>query len=234
MTTPTQFNFTEGEIILIDKPIDWTSFDVVNKIKFALKKRYGAVKIGHAGTLDPKATGLLILCTGKKTKAIQFIQDADKEYTGTFYLGATTACYDTERPVNETFDITAITEDAIRNCAKSFLGEQQQFPPAYSAVKIDGKRAYALARAGKEVAVKSKTITVHTFEVTAIQLPYIDFRITCTKGTYIRSIASDFGKRLNNGAYLHALRRTKIGKYAIEDALLPEDFLKRLPVPADI
>jgi tRNA pseudouridine55 synthase len=234
MTTPTQFNFTEVEIILIDKPIDWTSFDVVNKIKFALKKRYGAVKIGHAGTLDPKATGLLILCTGKKTKAIQFIQDADKEYTGTFYLGATTACYDTERPVNETFDITAITEDAIRNCAKSFLGEQQQFPPAYSAVKIDGKRAYALARAGKEVAVKSKTITVHTFEVTAIQLPYIDFRITCTKGTYIRSIASDFGKRLNNGAYLHALRRTKIGGYAIEDALLPEDFLKRLPVPADI
>ncbi|HRH56665.1 MAG TPA: tRNA pseudouridine(55) synthase TruB [Chitinophagales bacterium] len=226
MTTHTTYNFSEGEIILIDKPLDWTSFDVVNKIKFALKKQYGKIKIGHAGTLDPKATGLLILCTGKKTKEIESIQNADKEYTGTFFLGATTECFDTEKDVNQTFDISGISIDAIKKCAENFIGEQEQFPPIHSAVKIDGKRAYELARAGKEVAVKSKIITIKKFDITNIHLPLIDFHIKCTKGTYIRSLANDFGKLLNNGAYLHALRRTKIGDYGIEDAQTVEEFLK--------
>lgn len=224
----TDYNFSEGEVILIDKPLDWTSFDVVNKIKFALKKQYGKIKIGHAGTLDPKATGLLILCTGKKTKEIELIQNADKVYTGTFFLGATTECFDTEKEPNETFDISGITIDAIQDCAKTFVGEQEQFPPIHSAVKIDGKRAYELARAGKEVAVKSKIITIKKFDLSKIELPLIDFHVECTKGTYIRSLANDFGKRLNNGAYLYSLRRTKIGKYDVADAFTIEQFLKKI------
>lgn len=221
-------NFTEGATILIDKPIDWTSFDVVNKIKFALKKQYGTIKIGHAGTLDPKATGLLILCTAKKTKDIQQIQDADKTYTGTFYLGATTECYDTEKEVNQTFDISQITQENILQCAKSFIGVQEQFPPAHSAVKVSGKRAYELARKGKEVDIKAKTINIKEFEITNIALPLIDFRVVCTKGTYIRSLANDFGLRLNNGAYLHALRRTQIGNYSIDDAFSIEQILEKI------
>lgn len=222
------FNFSEGEVILIDKPLDWTSFDVVNKIKFALKKQYGKIKIGHAGTLDPKATGLLIMCTGKKTKDIQQIQDAEKTYTGTIFLGATTECFDTEKEVNETFDITTISEDDIIKTANTFIGEQQQFPPIYSAVKIDGERAYDLARAGKAVETKSKSITIKKFDITKIELPLIDFHVECTKGTYIRSLANDFGKRLNNGAYLYALRRTKIGNYSVENAFTIEQFLEKI------
>ena len=217
----------EGIVILIDKPLDWTSFDVVNKIKFALKKKFGNIKIGHTGTLDPKATGLLILCTGKKTKAIESIQNADKVYTGTFYFGATTPCYDTEKPIAQHFDISAITNEELHKNAESFLGEQEQFPPAHSAVKIDGKRAYELARAGKEVNIKSKKINIKKFELTNIQLPYIDFYVECTKGTYIRSLANDFGARLNNGAFLYHLRRTKIGNYTIENAETIEQFLEK-------
>ncbi len=212
-------NFVEGEILLIDKPLDWTSFDVVNKLKVALKKKYGKLKIGHAGTLDPKATGLLIVCTGKKTKEIESIQNTDKVYTGTFYLGATTPCYDTEQAVNAHFDISAITAQQIYENAHSFLGEQEQFPPAHSAVKINGKRAYDLARAGKEVPVKSKTINIKKFEITRIEFPVIDFYVECTKGTYIRSLAHDFGNRMDKGAYLAALRREKIGDYDVKDAL---------------
>lgn len=222
------YNFVEGEVILIDKPLDWTSFDVVNKIKFALKRKFGAIKIGHAGTLDPKATGLLILCTGKKTKEIQQIQDAEKTYTGTFFLGATTECFDTEKEVNQTFDIAGITNDAIVQCATTFVGEQQQFPPIFSAVKIDGKRAYDLARAGKDVDVKSKSITINKFDITKVELPLIDFYVECTKGTYIRSLANDFGAKLNNGAYLYALRRTKIGNYDVKNAFTVDDFLKTI------
>ena len=222
------YNFVEGEVILIDKPLDWTSFDVVNKIKFALKRKFGAIKIGHAGTLDPKATGLLILCTGKKTKEIQQIQDAEKTYTGTFFLGATTECFDTEKEVNQTFDIAGITNDVIEQCATTFVGEQQQFPPIFSAVKIDGKRAYDLARAGKDVEVKSKSITINKFEITKIELPLIDFYVECTKGTYIRSLANDFGAKLNNGAYLYALRRTKIGNYDVKNAFTVDNFLKTI------
>ncbi len=221
-------NFIEGEVILIDKPLDWTSFDVVNKIKFALKKKYGQIKIGHAGTLDPKATGLLILCTGKKTKDIQQIQDADKTYTGTIFLGATTECFDTEKEVNATFDISKITKDDLIKNAATFIGEQQQFPPIFSAVKIDGKRAYDLARAGKEVAIKSKSITIKKFDLPKIELPLIDFYVECTKGTYIRSLANDFGTRLNNGAYLYALRRTKIGDYDVANAFTVEQFMESL------
>ncbi|MFN8283907.1 MAG: tRNA pseudouridine(55) synthase TruB [Chitinophagales bacterium] len=222
------YNFVEGEVILIDKSLDWTSFDVVNKIKFALKKKYGKIKIGHAGTLDPKATGLLILCTGKKTKEIQQIQDADKTYTGTFFLGATTPCFDTEKDVDQTFDISGITNESIVHNAATFIGEQQQFPPIFSAVKIDGKRAYDLARAGKEVEIKSKSITIKKFDITKIDLPLLDFYVECTKGTYIRSLANDFGLRLNNGAYLYALRRTKIGSYSVDDAVSVDDFLKAI------
>ena len=222
------YNFVEGEVILIDKPLDWTSFDVVNKIKFALKRKFGAIKIGHAGTLDPKATGLLILCTGKKTKEIQQIQDAEKTYTGTFFLGATTVCFDTEKEVDQTFDISGITNEEIIECATTFVGEQQQFPPIFSAVKIEGKRAYDLARAGKEVAVKAKSITIKKFDITKIELPLIDFYVECTKGTYIRSLANDFGVKLNNGAYLHALRRTKIGNYNVDDAFTLDSFLKTI------
>lgn len=222
------YNFVEGEVILIDKPLDWTSFDVVNKIKFALKRKFGSIKIGHAGTLDPKATGLLILCTGKKTKEIQQIQDADKGYTGSFFLGATTECFDTEKEVNQTFDITGISNEDIEKNALTFLGEQQQFPPIFSAVKIDGKRAYDLARAGKDVDVKSKSVTIKKFDITKIELPLIDFYVECTKGTYIRSLANDFGLRLNNGAYLHALRRTKIGNYSVDNAFTVDDFLKTI------
>ncbi len=224
----TDFNFTEGEVILIDKPLDWTSFDVVNKIKFALKKKYGKIKIGHAGTLDPRATGLLIMCTGKKTKDIQQIQDAEKTYTGTFFLGATTVCFDTEKEVNETFDISSISIEDIQKTALTFLGEQQQFPPIFSAVKIDGKRAYDLARAGKAVETKSKSITIKKFDLTNIELPLIDFHVECTKGTYIRSLANDFGKRLNNGAYLYSLRRTKIGNYSVDNAYTIEQFIEKI------
>ncbi len=225
------YNFAEGEVILINKPLDWTSFDIVNKIKFTLKKKYGAIKIGHAGTLDPKATGLLILCTGKKTKDIQQIQDADKTYTGTFFLGATTPCFDTEQEVNQTFELSGITQEDIIKCAQSFIGEQEQFPPIYSAVKIAGERAYNLARAGKEANIKSKKINIYEFEITSIELPTIAFKIKCSKGTYIRSIADDFGKRLNNGAYLYALRRTQIGNYTVKDAWEIQDFVESL-VPA--
>lgn len=231
MLSTTHLNYSDGEIILIDKPIDWTSFDVTNKIKFALKRNFGKIKIGHAGTLDPRATGLLILCTGKKTKSISEIQDADKEYTGSFFLGATTECFDTEKEINQRFDISTITEKEIYDCASSFIGTQEQTPPIFSAVKVDGKRAYDLARQGKEVTIKSKTITIKAFEIIKIAMPIIEFRIVCTKGTYIRSIANDFGKQLNNGAYLHSLCRTKIGNYQLESAFQLQSFIASLQNP---
>ncbi|MCB0513837.1 MAG: tRNA pseudouridine(55) synthase TruB, partial [Bacteroidetes bacterium] len=189
-------DFVAGEIILIDKPLDWTSFDVVNKLKFKLKYQYGKKKVGHAGTLDPAATGLLIVCTGKKTKEIEGIQNQNKVYTGSFYLGAETESYDTEKPAINFQSIEHITEQEIHKTAESFLGEQQQFPPIHSAVKIDGVRAYELARIGLNPEIKSKVIQIYQFKITKIELPYIYFYIECSKGTYIRSIANDFGKRL--------------------------------------
>ncbi len=221
-------DFVAGEIVLIDKPLDWTSFDVVNKLKFKLKYQYGKVKIGHAGTLDPRASGLLIVCTGKKTKEIEGIQNQNKVYTGSFFLGAETESYDTEKPAINFQSIEHITEQEIYKTAESFIGEQQQFPPIHSAVKIDGVRAYELARIGLNPEIKSKTINIYQFKITKIELPYIYFYIECSKGTYIRSIANDFGKRLNNVAYLSSLRREKIGNFSIEDADTVELFIQKL------
>lgn len=220
------FDFQKGELILIDKPYQWTSFDVVKSIKGQARRITGIkrIKVGHAGTLDPLATGLLLICTGKKTKEIEGFQVQEKEYTGTIYLGATTPCFDLEQEVDKRFDISEITEDQVRNTVSQFLGEIEQTPPVYSAIKIDGKRAYEYARNNEEVKIKSKKINIYDFELTRIELPEIDFRIRCSKGTYIRSIARDFGLALNNGAHLTALRRTRIGDFKVEDAISPAAF----------
>lgn len=220
------YDFQKGELILIDKPYTWTSFDVVKSVKGQARRITGIkrIKVGHAGTLDPLATGLLLICTGKKTKEIEGFQAQEKEYTGTIYLGATTPCFDLEQEVDKRFDISEITEEQVRNTTAQFLGEIEQIPPIFSAVKIDGKRAYEYARNNEEVKIKSKKISIYEFELTRIELPEIDFRIRCSKGTYIRSIARDFGLALNNGAYLTALRRTKIGDFSVEDAMTPAEF----------
>ena len=207
----------QGEIILIDKPYGWTSFQAVKKVKWLLK----AKKVGHAGTLDPLATGLLILCTEKKTKEIESIQSQEKEYTGTITLGATTPSYDMETEPNEFFPIEHITPEIIESSRQQFLGEIDQIPPLFSAIKVDGKRAYKLARQGSDHELKSRKVTIYEFEITRIALPEVDFRIKCSKGTYIRSIAYDFGKTMNSGSYLSALRRTKIGEYSVENAVHP-------------
>lgn len=204
----------EGRVILIDKPLEWTSFDVVKKLRYKLKVK----KIGHAGTLDPLATGLLILCTGKKTKTIEQIQSQEKEYTGTFMLGATTPSFDLETEPEDPKDISQLTETAIHDATSGFKGFIQQIPPKFSAVKVDGKRAYKHARAGKDVEIKPRTVEIKEFEITRIDLPEVDFRVVCSKGTYIRSLANDFGQALHVGAYLSALRRTRIGDYKIEAA----------------
>ncbi len=216
---PNQANPEPAEVILIDKPYGWTSFQAVKKAKYTLKSK----KIGHAGTLDPLATGLLIVCTGKKTKTIESIQAQEKEYTGTFFIGETTPSFDLETETDQKFSIEHINEKLIRQTAETFLGEQDQTPPLFSAVKIDGKRAYEIARKGGTAEIKSKKITLYEFEITRVELPEVDFRIVCSKGTYIRSIARDFGIALNSGAYLKALRRTRIGDYRIEEAVAPKD-----------
>ena len=211
-----KFNFTEGEVLLINKPYKWTSFDVVGKIRNAFKPL--KLKVGHAGTLDPLATGLLILCTGKLTKQIDTFQAEEKEYTGTFTLGGTTPSYDLETEVDQTFSYSQITEtDILENC-KHFIGELDQYPPAHSAIKVDGERLYLKARRGEEVVLKTRKVTISIFEITRIELPEVDFKVVCTKGTYIRSLAYDFRKKLNNGAYLSALRRTRSGNFQLENA----------------
>lgn len=220
----------EASIILLNKPLNWTSFDAVKKLKYAISKQIGIkarkFKIGHAGTLDPLATGLLILCTGKATKLIQGIQDAPKRYDGTFELGATTPSYDLESEINQTFDPTNITPEACHQVADSFLGEIDQTPPIFSAIWVDGKRAYDLARKGEEPVLKSRKVTIHHFEVDPSHLPTIKFDVACSKGTYIRSLANDFGVKLNNGAYLSSLRRTEIGDYSLEDAWEIEELIE--------
>ena len=212
--------FEEGQVLLIDKPYGWTSFQVVNKLKWKIRHTYklSKLKIGHAGTLDPLATGLLIICTGKFTKRIAEFQAQEKEYTGTFVLGATTPCFDMEKPIDREFPTNHVTKELILETAKSFVGEQMQVPPIFSAVKIDGKRAYDYARQEQEVEIKAKPIFIKEFEVTRIEMPEVDFRIVCSKGTYIRSIARDFGEKLHSGAYLSALRRTKIGGFRVENS----------------
>jgi tRNA pseudouridine55 synthase len=205
----------EGRLLLINKPLRWTSFDVVNKLRYKLKIK----KIGHAGTLDPLATGLLIICTGKMTKRIDEYQAQEKEYTGKFVIGQTTPSHDLETEVSEKKDISSITENQIRSAAKKFTGTIQQIPPIHSAIKVDGKRSYNLAREGKEVELKPREVTVSEFEITSIEKPVIGFRIVCSKGTYIRSLARDFGNELGVGAYLSELCRTRIGNYKLENAI---------------
>jgi len=215
------FNFIEGEILLVDKNPGWTSFDVVKSIRGTIQRAYNLrrFKVGHAGTLDPLATGLLLVCTGKATKKIDLLQAQDKVYTGKIFLGATTPSFDLETEVDKEFPTKHITEQAIYECAKSFEGVQQQVPPVFSAIKVDGKRAYDSARKGEEVKMKSREVTIHYFKITEIAMPVVSFEIKCSKGTYIRSIARDFGAALDSGGYLKELRRTMIGDYSVEDAL---------------
>lgn len=214
-------DFQNGQILLIDKPLHWTSFQAVNKMKWVLKSKLGLkkIKIGHAGTLDPLATGLLIVCTGKFTKKITEIQAQTKEYTGTFYIGATTPSYDLETEIDEHFSTSHITNDLIQETTKQFLGEIDQKPPIFSAIKKDGVRLYEHARAGETVEIAIRKTTIHEFEITRIDLPEIDFRVVCSKGTYIRSLAYDFGKAMNSGSHLTALRRTKIGDFDVKNAM---------------
>lgn len=207
----------EGHVFLIDKPLDWTSFDVVNKIRWNIRKAYNLkkIKVGHAGTLDPKATGLLLVCTGKWTKRIDELQAQEKTYTGTIKLGVTTPTYDLESEENEIFPTEHITEEIIHETTKQFIGEIEQFPPMHSAIKVDGKRLYELARDGQEIERKARKVNILDFKITKINLPFVDFEVDCSKGTYIRSLAYDFGKALNSGGYLTALRRTKIGEFDV-------------------
>ena len=216
MSTKTlaDFDFETGEVLLLDKPLTWTSFDVVRKVKNALRIK----KIGHAGTLDPLATGLLILCTGRKTKEIDQIQSQEKEYAGTFRLGETTPSFDLETAVDLVRPYAHLTAEEITAATQPFVGTIQQTPPLFSAVKIDGKRAYELARNGQEAEIKAKTVEIKTFELTRIALPEIDFRVVCSKGTYIRSLARDLGLALGCGAHLTRLVRSRIGEYRVEDA----------------
>ena len=220
-------NFLEGATILVDKPYGWTSFDVVNKIRWNLKRKLGVkkIKVGHAGTLDPLATGLLVICTGKHTKLIESLTGAPKTYTGTFLLGKTTPSFDLETEYNEELPIVHITEDLIESVRKTFLGIQMQTPPIFSAKQIDGKRAYDFARAGKEVVMKQAQIEINHFELNSERFPEIDFKISCSKGTYIRSIANDFGQKLNSGATLIALRREESGDFQIQNAKSVQEWI---------
>jgi len=210
----------KGQVLLIDKPLEWTSFDVVNKIRYAILKKYNIkkFKVGHAGTLDPLATGLLIICVGKATKTINSYQGMDKEYTGVFTLGATTPSYDMETEIDEVFSIDHITDEQIKNTAQKFVGHYMQTPPIFSAIKKDGKKMYEHARKGEKVEMKKRPVEIKEFEILKIDLPHVHFRTVVSKGTYIRSLAYDFGQELNSGAYLSLLRRTKIGIFDVNDA----------------
>lgn len=221
-----EFDFAAGELLLINKPYKWTSFDVVGKIRNSLKPL--KLKVGHAGTLDPLATGLLIICTGKLTKQIDSFQAEEKEYTGTMILGASTPSFDMETEIDEQFSIENITEEDIYKATAPFKGDIEQYPPAHSAVKVNGERLYVKARLGEEVELRKRFVTVSEFEITRVQLPEIDFRIVCSKGTYIRSLVSDFGKQLKNGAYLSKLTRTRSGNFLLADAFEVADLVQYL------
>src|SRR5690554_2843025 len=228
-TQSTAEDFQNGQVILLDKPLQWTSFQAVNKVRWLLKKHFKLkkIKVGHAGTLDPLASGLLIICTGKFTKQIDTFQAQEKEYTGTFTLGATTPSFDLETAIDQTFSIENITESQLKEAAQLFVGEIAQQPPVFSALKKDGKRLYEFARKGEEIEIPTRKVTISDFEITRIALPEVDFRVVCSKGTYIRSLASDYGKALNNGAHLSALRRTRIGDFSVTDAISLTDFEKQ-------
>ena len=223
-------DFKNGQLLAIDKPLEWTSFQVVNKLRWHIKKKFKLkkIKVGHAGTLDPLASGLLLICTGKMTKQIQDFQAQVKTYTGSFVLGSTTPSYDLETAIDKHFPTEHISEELIYQTAKKFVGKIQQQPPIFSALKKDGKRLYEFARAGKDVAIPTREITIDYFKIKNIKDHEIDFEIQCSKGTYIRSLAHDFGRALDSGAHLSALRRTKIGEFSVENAISIEEFVKNL------
>lgn len=223
-------DYISGQILLIDKPLHWTSFQVVNKLRWEIRQAFNIkkIKVGHAGTLDPLATGLLIICTGKMTKQIDAYQGQEKEYTGTLVLGSTTPSFDLETEINETFSTEHITEALIHETTKLFVGDIEQFPPVFSAIKKDGKRLYEFARAGENVEIKPRIVHISEFEITKIEFPEVQFRVVCSKGTYIRSLAYDFGKALHSGAHLSVLKRTSIGKFHVENAVTPDTFIESL------
>jgi len=230
MDTRTKEDFLNGQLLLIDKPLGWSSFQAVNKLKWAIRKKFELkkIKIGHAGTLDPLATGLLLICTGKFTKTINELQGQVKEYTGTITLGATTPSYDLETEIDQNYPTQHISEEKISRVTSKFIGEIEQVPPIFSALKKDGKRLYEYAREGKEVEIKKRKITISEFEITALNIPEVEFRVVCSKGTYIRSLAHDFGQMLDSGGHLTKLRRTKIGDYNVNKAVDPVIFAERL------
>jgi len=230
MNSLSKEDFLDGQLLLIDKPLGWSSFQAVNKLKWAIRKKFGLkkIKVGHAGTLDPLATGLLIICTGKFTKKINDLQGQVKEYIGKITLGATTPSFDLETEINKTFPLDHITEQLILETTSNFIGNIEQVPPVFSALKKDGKRLYEYAREGKKVEIKKRMVTISEFEITNINLPEIDFRVVCSKGTYIRSLAHDFGKALQTGGHLSALRRTKIGDFNVNKALDPNVFVEMM------
>jgi tRNA pseudouridine55 synthase len=216
---------SEDMVLLMNKPLTWTSFQLVKKVKWLIR----AKKVGHAGTLDPLATGLLVICTGKKTKTIETIQAAEKEYTGTFYIGATTPSFDLETERDAEFDISHITEEKVREVFQQHIGEIMQVPPMHSAVKLNGQRAYKLARRGEMAELRAKPLVIKTFELTRYALPEVDFKVVCSKGTYIRALARDIGHALGAGAHLTALCRTRIGDYLLTDALTVADLEAKYP-----
>ena len=223
-------DYLYGQVLLIDKPLRWTSFQVVNKLRWEIRQAFNIkkIKVGHAGTLDPLATGLLVICTGKMTKQIDIFQGQIKEYTGTFVLGSTTPSFDLETQTDKTFPTHHISKTLIQKTTKQFVGETQQYPPIFSALKKDGKRLYQFARAREEVKIKPRTVNIQEFEITKIDGLNIHFRVVCSKGTYIRSLANDFGKVLQSGAYLSSLRRTKIGDFNVHEATSMENFAMSL------
>ena len=224
MSTPfSDFNFVEGAVLPVNKPYKWTSFDVVNKIRSALKPH--KIKVGHAGTLDPLATGLLIVCTGKLTKQTEQYQAEEKEYTGTLVLGATTPSFDLETDIEKNYPTEHLNEKQIHQAATLFIGNIEQYPPAHSAVKVNGERLYTKARQGEEIELPKRTVTIKAFEITRINLPEVDFRVICGKGTYIRSLVSDFGKELQSGAYLAKLTRTRSGNFLLQNTFELKDLI---------
>ena len=223
-------DFKNGQVLLINKPLNWTSFQVVNKIRWLIKNKFGIkkIKVGHAGTLDPLATGLLIICTGKMTKKISSFQNQTKKYTGTFLIGSTTPSFDLETKPDNTFPVDHINKDLIINATKSFIGKIKQKPPIYSAIKKDGKRLYESARIGENIEINDRDIEILNFNISRINMPHIDFEVECSKGTYIRALANDFGKKLNSGATLYKLNRTKIGEYSVNKSISIEEFIKNI------
>ena len=223
-------SISNGKLLLIDKPLEWTSFQAVNKIRWGLRSKFNLkkLKVGHAGTLDPLATGLLLICTGKMTKKIPEFQALEKTYTGTITLGATTPSFDSETPIDKKFKITHLNDEALIAAKQKFKGEIDQSPPLFSAIKKEGKRLYEYARAGEKIEIKSRKIKIYRFDFKKIELPDIVFEVKCSKGTYIRSLANDFGKSVDSGGYLSSLRRIKIGPFKVVNALTPQEFIEKL------